>query len=292
MELAHTHTTFADTTYKEAESAFHSKGAQLFADAIKKGFNIIKSNIDILKIDCDYSSKTGYLYAENKDEVKLLSEIYDGAKKVGVAVNYVDHLPTPVTFQKSLSWPGQAQFHPLKYLRGLQLAFLAAGGTILENTRITSVTAENNLHIAESDGRNTKAITIVYATHMPPNINVFNFDCALYRSYVIAVKLKSGAYSDALIYDSKERYHYLHSHIVDDQELLLIGGLDHKTGHEDPEKAFAELEKYALMYYNISSIRYKWSSQHYVPVDGLPYIGKMPFAVAGIYCATGYNGMV
>ncbi|WP_317169183.1 FAD-dependent oxidoreductase [Mucilaginibacter humi] len=40
----------------------------------------------------------------------------------------------------------------------------------------------------------------------------------------------------------------------------------------------------------MSSVKYRWSSQYYVPVDGLPYIGQMPLAAAGIYCATGYNG--
>jgi hypothetical protein len=40
-----------------------------------------------------------------------------------------------------------------------------------------------------------KAKTVIYATHMPPNINLFNFECAPYRSYVLAVKLKSGQLS-------------------------------------------------------------------------------------------------
>lgn len=278
--------TFADTTYQEAESAFGAKGAQLFADAVNEGFALIKSQIGQLKIDCDYEPKTGYLYAENEDEVKLLADIYAGAIKVGVPVNYTEAVPTPVPFQKALAWEGQAQFHPLKYLQGLQKAYLAAGGIILENTRIDKVTTEGGLHSAG----NMHAKAVIYATHMPPNLNLFNFECAPYRSYVLAVKLHSGKYPDALIYDSQEPYHYVRTHVIDGQELLLIGGLDHKTGHEDPEQAFADLEKYARKYYNLSSIKYRWSSQYYVPVDGLPYIGKMPLAADGIYCATGYNG--
>lgn len=282
--------TFADTTYTEAESAFGEKGAQLFADAINEGFALIKSQINQLQINCDYTPKTAYLYAEKEDELKLLADIYNGANKVGVPVQYTDEVPTPVPFKKALAWSGQAQFHPLKYLQGLQKAYLAAGGTILENTLISGITTEDGLHTAESKERNIKAKAIIYATHMPPNINLFNFECAPYRSYVLAVKLSSGKYPDALIYDLQEPYHYIRSHVIDGQELLLIGGLDHKTGHEDAEKAFAGLEKYARKYYNISSVKYRWSSQYYVPVDGLPYIGKMPLAADGIYCATGYNG--
>ncbi len=192
--------TFADTTYQEAESAFGAKGAQLFADAVNEGFALIKSQIGQLKIDCDYEPKTGYLYAENEDEVKLLADIYAGAIKVGVPVNYTEAVPTPVPFQKALAWEGQAQFHPLKYLQGLQKAYLAAGGIILENTRIDKVTTEGGLHSAG----NMHAKAVIYATHMPPNLNLFNFECAPYRSYVLAVKLHSGKYPDALVYDSQE----------------------------------------------------------------------------------------
>jgi glycine/D-amino acid oxidase-like deaminating enzyme/nitrite reductase/ring-hydroxylating ferredoxin subunit len=282
--------TFADTTYPEAESAFGEEGAHLFANAIAEGFRLIKTNIDTYHIDCDYEDKAGFLYAENEDEVKQLDEIYKGALKAGVAVSYTKEVPTPVPFKKALVWDGQAQFHPLKYLQGLQKAYLEAGGVILGNTRITGVETTDGIHAAKSSTGTIRAKALIYATHMPPNINLFNFECAPYRSYVMAVKLKSGTYPDALIYDSQEPYHYMRSHTIDGQQLLIVGGLDHKTGHEDPEKAFADLEKYIREYYHVSSVKYRWSSQYYVPVDGLPYIGRMPLVADGIYCATGYNG--
>jgi glycine/D-amino acid oxidase-like deaminating enzyme len=278
--------TFADTTYKEAESAFGEKGAKLFAEAVNEGFSLIKTYMDRYSIDCDYESKTGYLYAETADEVKQLDKVYEGAVKVGVPVKYADRVPTKVPFKKALAFDGQAQFHPLKYLRGMQKAYLAAGGIILENHRIEK--------LEETDGvlsaGNLKAKKVIYATHTPPNINLFNFECAPYRSYVMAVKLKSGKYPDALIYDMQEPYHYLRTHTIDGEQLLIAGGLDHKTGHEDPEKTFAELGKYIGKYYKVLSVKYKWSSQYYVPVDGLPYIGQLPMAADGIYCATGFNG--
>jgi len=282
--------TFADTTYNEAEKVFGEGGAHLFADAINEGFNLIKQQIDQYKIDCDYEVKQGYLYAETDEEIEILEDIYKGALKVGIPVVYEQDVPTPVAYQKALRFDGQAQFHPLKYLKGLEEAYLSAGGTILENTLVEKVDNGDGVFSVVSAEQITRARSIIYATHMPPNINVFNFECAPYRSYVLAVKLKSGKYPDALIYDCQEPYHYVRAHQIDGEPLLLIGGLDHKTGHEDSEKAFDELEKYARKYYNVSSIKYRWSSQYYVPVDGLPYIGKMPFAQDSIYCATGYNG--
>lgn len=282
--------TFADTTYKEAESAFGERGAQLFKDAIFNGFDAIKSNVTQYGIECDYEDKPAYLYAEDEEQAKQLDDIYEGAVKVGVAVKYINNVPTPVTYVKAAQFDGQAQFHPLKYLQGLQTAYLNAGGVILENTLVKSITDDNGVHKAEAGSLSIQANRVIYATHLPPNINVFNFRCAPYRSYVMAVTLQSGTYPDALVYDMQEPYHYVHSHTINGEPLLIVGGNDHKTAHEDPETAFADLEKYIRKYYDVLAVKYKWSSQYYVPVDGLPYVGQLPLAAEGIYCATGFNG--
>ncbi len=71
---------------------------------------------------------------------------------------------------------------------------------------------------------------------------------------------------------------------------MIIGGFDHKTGQEkDTTKPFKDLENYARENFDIEEITHEWSSQFYVPVDGLPYIGKMP-GEENMYVATGYNG--
>jgi glycine/D-amino acid oxidase-like deaminating enzyme/nitrite reductase/ring-hydroxylating ferredoxin subunit len=282
--------TFADTSYPEAQNAFGEEGAQMFADAINEGSGLIKKLVNDLNIDCDHEEKMGYLYAENDDEAKQLADIYDGFVQVGVAADYTQNVPTPVPFVKALEIPGQAQFHPIKYLLALKDAFITAGGQLLENTLIDKLEHQDGIHIAHAEAGQIRAKKVIYATHLPPGINVFSFRCAPYRSYVLAVKLQSGNYPDALIYDMQDPYHYVRTHEVDAEKLLLIGGNDHKTGHDDPEKAFAELEEYARKYYDIASVKYRWSSQYYIPADGLPYIGQIPFMADGVYTATGYNG--
>jgi glycine/D-amino acid oxidase-like deaminating enzyme/nitrite reductase/ring-hydroxylating ferredoxin subunit len=281
---------FADTTYKEAESAFGKEGASLFARAIAEGSELIKTNIAAHHIDCDYEAKTAIVYAEDDEQVDQLTSLFAGLAMVGIPARFTDNILIPISFKKAITIENQAQFHPLKYLQGLQKAYLAAGGNLLEHTRITKVSMENDMHTAEASQMTIRAKSIIYATHMPPNINAMNLECAPYRSYVLGVKLKTDKYPDGLIYDLEEPYHYFRTHEIDEEKLLIAGGNDHKTGHEDAEKQMADLEKYIHKYFNVSSVKYKWSSQYYVPVDGLPYIGQLPFAEKGIYCATGFNG--
>jgi len=282
--------TFADTTYKEAENAFGEEGAQLFADGINEGFALIRTNIEKYKIECDFEEKDGYVYAEDEKQMEELRDLYEGATKVGVPVNFTKEVPTTIPYKEALIFSGQAQFHPLKYLFALEQAFIAAGGSVLENMKITKVTAAGQGHIVETEvGVEIKAQHVVYATHMPPGINMANFRCAPYRSYVLGVILADKNYPGALVYDMQEPYHYFRTHEVRGQKYLVVGGNDHKTGHDDPAKAFAALEKYVRKHYDVADVTYKWSSQYYVPVDGFPYIGRMPSSQT-IYCATGYNG--
>ncbi|MFD2148281.1 FAD-dependent oxidoreductase [Mucilaginibacter antarcticus] len=282
--------TFADTTYQEAESGFGEEGAQLFADAVNEGHAVIKALIDQHNITCDYAEKNGYVYAEDEDQVKQLEDIYNSALKVGVDMAYETEVPTPVPFQQAVIIPGQAQFHPIKYLQGLLTAFEAAGGVVMENVLADDVSKEDETLTVKAGELTFTAGAVIYATHIPPKITSFSFRCAPYRSYVLGVKLKDANYPDALIYDMQEPYHYVRTHEIDGEQLLIIGGNDHKTGHDDPEKAFEDLEKYTRQYYNVSSVKYRWSAQYYIPADGFPYIGQMPEAPEGVYCATGYNG--
>jgi len=131
---------------------------------------------------------------------------------------------------------------------------------------------------------------VVYATHIPPGLNILHMRCAPYRSYAMALSTTSGMYPDALIYDMQDPYHYIRTQIIDGRSYLIVGGFDHKTGHEkNTDYVFSELEAYAKQYFSIAEVNWQWSSQYYVPADGLPYIGKLPGSDR-IFTGTGYNG--
>ncbi|MGV3602684.1 MAG: FAD-dependent oxidoreductase [Dyadobacter fermentans] len=283
--------TFADTTYAEVESDFGQDEARQFAGAIAESVALIHHMVETYQIDCDFEWKNGYVYSETDDETKQLDDLYQSALRAGVATEPAHDAPAPLPFQKAVVFSKQAQFHPLKYLQGLQKAFTELGGVIVENTLIDQIDSSDEYHTARSGEREIRAKSVVYATHIPPGgINVLHFRNAPYRSYVIAATLKDDAYPDALIYDMQEPYHYFRTHTIDGQKYLVAGGHDHKTGHGDPEQAFADLIEYTKKCYPVDQVSTRWSAQYYVPADGLPYIGQLPGASGGIYAATGYNG--
>jgi glycine/D-amino acid oxidase-like deaminating enzyme/nitrite reductase/ring-hydroxylating ferredoxin subunit len=282
--------TFFDSTYPEIESAFGADAAKLVAKGGQEALDLIKELIDLYEIDCDFEHKNGFLFSENEEETKMLKEILTASKEAGVTVEETNQNGVPLKFEKSLQFRDQAQFHPLKYLAKLMAAYQELGGLVLENTLIESTTLKDDIHFAKAGDLTLKVKNVVYATHIPPGINLLSLRCAPYRSYVLGIKLADNAYPDCLAYDMKEPYHYFRSHVVNGEKYLILGGEDHKTGHDDPTAAFEKLTNYAKTHYNVESIPFQWSAQYYVPVDGLPYIGQLPGGEDRIYVATGYNG--
>jgi len=282
--------TFFDATYPEIEKDFGEKASKLVAASGKEAFRQITDLIEKYRIDCDFDYKDAFLFSENEKETKELTAILEASRKAGITVVEERENGVPIPFQLSLLFKDQGQFHPLKYLQGLIKEFIKAGGEIQPDTFIRETSFENDIHLAKTDRQTIRAKNLVYATHIPPGINLLHFRCAPYRSYVLGIKLKDENYPDKLVYDMQEPYHYFRSHVIDGQPYLILGGADHKTGHEDPALAFEDLEAYARKYYAVSSVDFKWSSQYYVPADGLPYIGLLPGGDDRMYVATGFNG--
>lgn len=283
--------TFFDATYPEIENGFGKEAAKQVAKAAKDTLTIIKNLIEEYKIDCDFEEKDGFLFSQNEKETKELAKILESTQNVKVAVEEVETNGLPINFEHALRFEGQAQFHPLKYILKLAEEFQKLGGVISEHTFIRSTDLEEDgLHTAKADNLTIRAKNIVYATHIPPGVNLLSFRCAPYRSYVLGIRLSDNAYPTCLAYDMQEPYHYLRTHLINGEEILILGGEDHKTGHADPTIAFENLENYARKYFKVQAIPYKWSAQYYTPADTLPYIGKIPGGDERVYIATGYNG--
>jgi nitrite reductase/ring-hydroxylating ferredoxin subunit len=185
---------------------------------------------------------------------------------------------------------GQGKIHPVRYVHALAKAFEDLGGAIVEQCRVLNIEEDETISI-ETSLDNLKAKTIVYATHIPPGINLLHLRCPAYRSYAMAVKLQDDNYPSALCYDMYDPYHYYRTQIIDGEKYLIVGGEDHRTGeNNNTSKCFLQLESHIRSNFNVAEITHRWSSQYYEPVDGLAYIGKLPGARENVLVATGYGG--
>jgi glycine/D-amino acid oxidase-like deaminating enzyme/nitrite reductase/ring-hydroxylating ferredoxin subunit len=282
--------TIMDTTYDMVESRFGADGAQLLARVTQKALDLVQQHVAQYGIDCGYESKEGYIYAQEEGQFKMLDDIYESSLKAGVAVERADHNGVPVDFQKAIVFKGQAQFHPTRYVYALADEFEKSGGVIVQNCRVHHV-KEDEIHTIETEQGNFKASRLIYATHIPPGVNILHFRCAPYRSYAMAFTLFEGLPPAGLSYDLHDPYHYHRAQVVDGKQYIIVGGEDHKTAHlKNTEECFRHLESYIRKYYSVDQIAYKWSSQYFEPADGLAYIGHLPGNRENVYVATGFGG--
>src|SRR6185503_5789323 len=288
--------TFLDTPYNTIQKKFGDDGAQLVAKAARQALDLIKRNVKEYSIDCDYKELPGFLFSQDEKQSKELEDIFKASKECNVECSWSKHIPVFIPFDKAVQFAGQATFHPTRYLMALAKAFEDAGGILLENCRVTNVEELESGHTVHTSLGNYKAHHLIYATHIPPGVNLLHFRCAPYRSYAIAVKLdQPPAYPDGLIYDMYDPYHYYRTQEIDGELYFIAGGEDHKTGHEhNTEACFRKLEAHVRKYFPVKEVVNRWSSQYFEPTDGLPYIGHLPGHPGTMYVATGYggNGMI
>ena len=283
--------TFFDNSYHQIQKDFGEDAIQLVASATAKALELYRSNIEEYKIDCGYEQKDGYLYAQDEKQTEQLEKILEASRQAGVEVNYTDRIPLPIEFQKAIVYREQAQVHPTRYVYALARAFEEKGGVLIQNCWVEDVVEREGGVVAQTSRGAVEANYLIYATHIPPSINLLHFRCAPYRSYAIAVKLKGGNYPEGLSYDMYDPYHYYRTQEIDGEKYFIAGGEDHKTGHQkNTDACFNQLEAHVRKHFDVEEVAFKWSSQYFEPSDGLAYIGLLPGSSGNVLVATGYGG--
>lgn len=281
--------TLLDTPYSRIIQDFGEDGARLVATAAKQAVQLVEANVRNYNIACDFTRTNALLYSKDDKQSEELKSIKEASERAGVDTVSVRHMPLDLAHHKVLSVPGQARFNPMSYLHGLASALEDAGGIIMQQARVGVVHEGDPVQIESSAGV-FKARALIYATHIPPGVNILHMRCSPWRSYALALRL-DGEYPAELIYDMDDPYHYYRSHVVNDVEFLIAGGNDHKTGHDhDTAQSFQDLQAYVRRHLNVKEVAYTWSSQYYESVDGLPYIGHLPGHPDNMFVATGFGG--
>jgi glycine/D-amino acid oxidase-like deaminating enzyme/nitrite reductase/ring-hydroxylating ferredoxin subunit len=293
--------TVLDKRYFELEQLHGEDGAKLAATSHAAAINTIERIVRDEHIDCDFERVDGYLFNVPGEEIDLLDRELAAARRSGLAdVEMVDRVPS-LSFNtgRALLFPHQAQFHPLKYLSALALAIVREGGRIFTETHVTKINGGDSAHV-ETQGLNTVSCgAIVMATNTPINDQlVIHTKQAAYRSYVIGIAIPAGSVPMALYWDTGDPYHYIRlagtkvGGNAPAQEMLIVGGEDHKTGQaNDADARYARLEQWTRERFPMATeVRFRWSGQIMQSVDGLAFIGRNPLDHENVYAVTGDSG--
>lgn len=246
------------------------------------------------QIECDYVPRDWHLYAttnaseDAKDAVDLEHET---ALEAGLNASLVNELPLPFNIFRAVRIKDQAQINPLAYVRGLAGA-LGDGCRIFERSPATAIHAKDGV-VATPRGQ-IKARAIVLATHSPKGIYMVQTAMQPAREYGLAAPLPGDDYPEGIFWSADQPKHSIRSYMANGQRYLMVIGRKHQTGKAaNTADCYEKLESFAREHFNIETVSYRWSAQHYRAADMLPYIGHAS-TTPNVYIATGYatDGLV
>lgn len=291
---AHLASALDDRYYKFIELRGEEQARQLYqslAAAIDRIEEIVRSE----SIDCDFARCDGYLFLGEGDVLDILEKEIAACRKIGFSgVSWRSRAPLPgFDTDRCLRFPNQARFHPLKYLQGLARSILTKGGVFRPYTAVDSVTQDGgNVAVKTRSGQTILARDVVCATNAPiAGRLTLQAKMAPYRSYAMSFKVPKNSVTDALYWDSLDAYHYVRLQPGDDEDYLIVGGEDHKTGEaDDAEIRFEGLTAWTRRRFgDVGKPTHKWSGQVLEPVDFAGYVGRDPDNNQ-IYFVTGDSG--
>jgi glycine/D-amino acid oxidase-like deaminating enzyme/nitrite reductase/ring-hydroxylating ferredoxin subunit len=247
------------------------------------------------RIACDFQRVDGYLLLAPGTSASELDNEHGACSKAGVPVTDTRE-PTALhakNLVRSLRFPNQARFHPLKYLAGLARAITERGGRLYGDTAVESAMEEESGVVVKTKRGTVRATNVVFATNSPIGGSVtIHTKQAPYRTYALAATLTRGSLPDALYWDTLKPYHYVrlqpHS---EHQDIVIVGGEDHKSGQaDDGEVRFAALESWAREHLpKMGKVTHRWSGQVMEPADYAGFIGRNS-ADKHRYIVTGDSG--
>lgn len=283
-----------DVRYRSLVRTLGKDEAYLTWKGGESAIGLIETIVREDQIDCEFERVPGFLHTPlvgNGDNGEEMFEEFKIIRDAGFDATYLESVP--VVARPGIRFDNQAKFHPLKYLRGMSQHIQGDGCSIFENSEVTDIHAEPmRVH---ANGHSIRCDNVVIATHVPlmglaglVRSTLFQTKLKSYTSYVIGARIEKYGLPYAVFWDTADPYYYLRIDSHGDEDYIVFGGLDHRTGQSDhPEEMYQRLEGLLLKYFPAAVVDCRWSGQVIDTHDGLPYLGE---SAKHQYIATGFGG--
>lgn len=231
-----------------------------------------------------------YTYTDDPSLTEDIASEAQAARAAGLAAEVVTDTELPFPIASAVRLDDQMQIHPRRYLLAMAERIEAAGGRIFEGTKVESLGEGARPRITVEAGHTIDAGHIVVATNMPIfDRGLFFTKMHPHRSYVLTL---GSAHSsiEGMYINHGGSTRSIRSVPFGDSRLLMVGGAGHRTGTEErSDLRYEELRNFASDAFGSSEVVHAWSTQDCIPVDHLPFVGRLRHNTDNVLVATGFN---
>ncbi|MFN2469773.1 MAG: FAD-dependent oxidoreductase [Gaiellaceae bacterium] len=273
--------------YGELSKKFGEAGARTYAEAQQAAVE----RIGELGADADFERRANFVYADTAEDVERLREEAEVQQRVGLPASFTRETSLPFEVAGALRLENQAQFHPRKYLLALAAGIPGDGSHVFEHTRVQDASDGQPCSVT-AEGGTVRARDVVIATQLPIlDRGLFFAKAHAHRSYAIAAPLGGAPDPDGMFINAGQPTRSIRTMRDSERIYLSIGGNGHKSGREpDTPERYDQLEEFLRRHWpEAEPVEYRWSTMDYMPLDRVPYIGRLTRGSKHLFTGTGFN---
>jgi glycine/D-amino acid oxidase-like deaminating enzyme/nitrite reductase/ring-hydroxylating ferredoxin subunit len=274
-------------SYTIIERKFGADGARLYAEANEAGLAAIAGLAGRHGIACDLERRPAFTYTLDVGEVSRIEQEVEAARRFGLPAEVTRETGLPFAVKAAMRWDGQAQFHPVKYVKGLAATLPGERCRLFENSRVT----DWDPHRIATGSGSVKARHVVMATHLPlGQIGLFHAENYPHMHPVIMGRAEPGRVPGGMYISVETPRHSMRGHRDESgQDWMIFTGPSFKHGDVEAEReGFAEIEGFAMRHFGVAA-DYRWTNEDYNSMDHVPYVGRSSSFGDSYYVATGFN---
>lgn len=281
-----------DTPLQELIHSLGDAKARLLWESSQNMIDFIEKVSIEEKIECEFMRCPAYMYSGNEKGTEWLQKEVSSAQSLGFD-DVQFSLDKDLSFSSAsyMKVENQAKYHVGKFLLGLAQKAQENGALIFEHTKVDDLSGRTEITLTIG-GLKVLAKKVIIATNNPFNSPIdIQERLKPYISYVIELKVPKESIEEALYWDTEDPYHYFRIDRKETHDVVILGGEDHKNGHQPQGDPYKNLEKYFQKLF--PTIKYEilntWSGQILESVDGIPFIGETVFNASQLV-STGFAG--
>ena len=145
--------------------------------------------------------------------------------------------------------------------------------------------------ITTEHGKKVRAGKIIITSHYPFYNKKGMYFAKVFpkKSYIIGIEAEEKYPGGMYINVEKPTRSLRHQATPNGELILVVGGYPNVGKKEDTNKNYEALIEFAHNIFTVKGIPYRWSTQDYITLDEIPYIGYFAPDTPNMYIATGFQ---